>query len=471
MSKYPSSKTEARASALLSKTFPIRTAQSRLIDSLPGEVCTETVGVTDLRNPDTGAAIRVYYPASKPVTKIMAWYEGEPKTIMKPVENPPGVKVFRNGLPYFGAAYVWVFVHVFNVPNYLFRFVIYPILYPFLYFSPLNHFHLPCAIRDAPPLPPKKNAKYPLVAWSHGLTGTGDEHGLLAIAMAKRGYVFALPHHSDGSSAYTDLENNTHIPYKKPIFSNYDKSFRQNQVAKRISELNGAVDQVLKHPDLSEFVNSSNLFCGGFSFGGATAGAAASAPGKAKSRFKAAVLIDGWYHIYFPKFNIDVNLPLELHSAGTSPKIPTLFIGSEEFSKQEKLQAATVRVQKLCKPEAEVHVLSGTKHGNFMEAMYWIPSYITARIGMVGDTKEDCFTTYFEYASLVFRFLEKNRKFIDRFESLKVRLCGCVSFIIESTLPSAGYLLRRLGRCPLRENRPLPPNPHLCSSRLPPLLP
>ncbi|GMH62463.1 hypothetical protein TL16_g03478 [Triparma laevis f. inornata] len=295
---------------------------------------TDVVGVTDLRNPESGSCIRVYYPATKPVTRE--------------VTNPPTVKLFRNRLPYFASGYVWVFVHVFNVPNLFFRYVIYPLLYPLLYLNPLNHVNLPYAISDAPVLAPKKNTKYPLIAWSHGLTGTGDEHGLLAISMAKRGYVVALPHHSDGSSAYTDLEDGTDVPYEKPIFSNYDPKFRQNQVVKRVSELNAAVDQVLrKNSPLNKFVDTSNLFCGGFSFGGATAGAAASG----KSRFKAAILIDGWYHIHFPKYDIDVNLPLELHSAATAPRIPTLFIGSEEFSKQEMLQKATTRVQKLCKPK------------------------------------------------------------------------------------------------------------------------
>ena len=47
--------------------------------------------------------------------------------------------------------------------------------------------------------------RLPIILWSHGLTGNGDEHGLLAAALAADGNIVALLHHRDGSSAKVNL--------------------------------------------------------------------------------------------------------------------------------------------------------------------------------------------------------------------------------------------------------------------------
>lgn len=43
-----------------------------------------------------------------------------------------------------------------------------------------------------------------------------------------------------------------------------------------------------------------------------------------------------------------------------------------------------------------------------MEAMYWLPSYVIGRIGMVGK-EVDPFKTYYTYASKVLEFCERQR--------------------------------------------------------------
>ena len=96
---------------------------------------------------------------------------------------------------------------------------------------------IPRCTADAPPLQ-QTASPLPLVVWSHGLTGTGCEHGLLAATLALSGFVVALPHHSDGSSSLTDLgENKTKLRYIHPDYNNYDKEFRQKQAEYRASEV------------------------------------------------------------------------------------------------------------------------------------------------------------------------------------------------------------------------------------------
>lgn len=71
---------------------------------------------------------------------------------------------------------------------------------------PLNWAKLPNVYEKA--APPEK--AMPVLIWSHGLTGTGEEHGLFAAALAaQQGIVVALVHHSDGSPTHTHTHTTT----------------------------------------------------------------------------------------------------------------------------------------------------------------------------------------------------------------------------------------------------------------------
>jgi len=274
------------------------------------------------------------------------------------------------------------------------------LLSPFLYLNPLNFSTLP---RTHPnlPLPP---TKHPLIVWSHGLTGTGDEHGLLATTLALKGYVVALVHHSDGSSARCDVVKDgvaARVDYQHVDFSKYDANLRQNQADWRAREVNAARDIVLR--EFPENVTASNVSVGGFSFGAATAGVVAATRGK---EYRCAVLVDGWYHIYFEKYGIDINLPLQLHEKGS--QVPTLFIGSEEFQKLERLCAATLAVQKKC-PKAVVKVYEGTRHGNFIDAIFWLPMKLGQVMGLSGKDV-DSHLIYKRFFTDVGEFLDDNTR-------------------------------------------------------------
>ena len=154
-------------------------------------------------------------------------------------------------------------------------------------------------------------------------------------------------------------------------------------------------------------ISPSLVFAGGFSFGGATAGAAISR--KTNTGYRAAILIDGWYYIGFKKYGIDVDLPLELHERSSAPDVPCLFIGSEEFSNRKDLAAKTKKVQSLCRLKPEVHVLEGTRHGNFMDAGWWLP--LARSLSLTGTA--DYHDTYIDIVRMMHAFLDKNRKSLE----------------------------------------------------------
>ncbi|KAJ1486020.1 Alpha/Beta hydrolase protein, partial [Baffinella frigidus] len=251
------------------------------------------VGVRELRN-SNGAAIRIFYPAA------------EDASVPGPSSKP--APMFRNSLAVFVEGYMHTFLKP-AVPPFVLSALTFLVSCLAL-MSPLQRTKLPRCFEG---LDAKKGEKLPLVLWSHGLTGTGCEHGSLALALALKGNVVALLHHSDGSSSMTDLlltgGNNapatmTRFLYEHPEYAPYDTGFRQKQVEHRAREVEEAREIILSLSNtrgsfLAGLVDPSKVVVGGFSFGAATAGlvAATASPGL----YKAVVLIDGWWHIELPK--------------------------------------------------------------------------------------------------------------------------------------------------------------------------
>jgi hypothetical protein len=109
----------------------------------------------------------------------------------------------------------------------------------------------------------------PVLIFSHGLTGTSDEHGIMATLLAQQGNVVALVHHCDGSSALADIcmpsdgnaagggvgmgmvhkkKGVSYLYYDHPAQSKemYDVKFRQTQVEKRADEVEGTRRMLLE---------------------------------------------------------------------------------------------------------------------------------------------------------------------------------------------------------------------------------
>eukprot|EP00621_Florenciella_sp_RCC1693_P000243 CAMPEP_0182554990 /NCGR_PEP_ID=MMETSP1323-20130603/50262_1 /TAXON_ID=236787 /ORGANISM="Florenciella parvula, Strain RCC1693" /LENGTH=414 /DNA_ID=CAMNT_0024766717 /DNA_START=210 /DNA_END=1454 /DNA_ORIENTATION=- len=383
-----------------------------LYDKVAPGTANRRVGVRTFRN-SHGAAIRVYYPA---VESQGADGGAEVR-----------VSVFRNSLStvvngYFFTFFGWL------LPSIVVT-MVQRLLGLVVWLHPLDYSYLP---RCAADLPVEKGVKgkYPLVVWSHGLTGTGCEHGVLATALALRGNVVAILHHSCGSSSGCDLVDadgtQTFLTYDHPSMKEgeYPLEFRQKQAEHRAREMDEARELLLAGgivgggggggggaegagglKDLSNVLDPNKVVAGGFSFGAATAGLAASTDeaGKPCAKYCAAVLIDGWWHIALKKAKVNVDLPRQAHERGIA--IPSLFIGSDEFQGYADLKDGTDRLQAKV-PDKSVHVMSGTRHGNFMDAIWWLPKWVTCNLGFSGKTV-DPHQTYAEFVGMVADFVDE----------------------------------------------------------------
>jgi len=235
----------------------------------------------------------------------------------------------------------------------------------FVWLIPISWASLPNVHVDATP----SSNQCPLLLWSHGLTGTAEEHRLFASAMAARGFVVALVHHTDGSSSRVQTTGGNTLLYAHPDFKDYDRSIREKQVRVREAEVWQA-RQLLVAGELKGIrINPAAVFIGGFSYGAATAmQCLVTQPGK----YAGAVLWDGWFFINMPKIQVQMKFPREAHAAACI-QAPTLFIGSSQFDSFEGLREATQELQGKCQPEAEVVVVERTNHGDFADSSWWLP--------------------------------------------------------------------------------------------------
>ena len=168
----------------------------------------------------------------------------------------------------------------------------------------------------------------------------------------------------------------------------------------RASEVEQARSLVLASQDLGKIIDPKRVVAGGFSFGAATAGLVAATT----KNYCAAVLIDGWWHIELTKkAKVNQDLPTQVHSRGIA--VPTLFVGSTEFSELNALNRATKNVQAKC-PTKEIHVLPGTRHGNYMDAVFWFPAFVTQRFGFAGPAHVH--TTYAHFVRTIADFVDRH---------------------------------------------------------------
>ena len=304
----------------------------------------ENVGVIDLYSDDT--PIRIFYPAASNA--------GAP------------VNAFVISFQYFVEGYVRFLLFAGNaIPlkyrdNFVLNWVLNAISYVITWLPMFifGHANLPFVAKGSPPL--NGSSKFPVLFFSHGLTGSGEEHAILFSIFAQLGYVVCYCHHCDGSAAKARPKNKLNLYYQHIDFKNYDKNFRPNQIQHRESELFGMRQFVLNDPSfpsaIRSIIDDSKVYVGGFSYGAATA---ALSLVKRPKAYNAAILLDGWFHIDIGK---GFDFPPTVHAPESMPILhscPSLFIGSEHFAQISKLNDATKKLQT---STSQVHVIKGTRH-------------------------------------------------------------------------------------------------------------
>ncbi|CAJ1963685.1 unnamed protein product [Cylindrotheca closterium] len=280
-----------------------------------------------------------------------------------------------------------------------------------------NGLHFPRGLLsvDAPPaivIETKKKDKKPLIVFSHGLTGTGEENLLLMSAWAKMGFVVVSVHHTDGSSCRVRIQNAASVAaaaaadgfYKHgPPFANYDATFRPKQILHRTRDIQQALEFVATSPDLAKIrsiCNIQEIISAGFSYGAATAVLVAHT---IPQRIKGLILLDGWFYIDVSQAaGIEFEFPpqafLPEDGSDLSTIVPSVFINSEAFESYTKIYQATRRLARQFSGSGSVprqnetplsfdnmHVLKGTQHNNFCDVIFWFPTRLLRYLGVIGQ--------------------------------------------------------------------------------------
>lgn len=324
-----------------------------------------------------------------------------------PTRSAPHATVFKPNIIRFLSAYLHVFFGAvypsLRAGRIIHWLVSTFLLWPLGLFFAARKWWLPKCLEDAPIRPSNDEDGYPVIFFSHGLTGTGAEHAAWFHAWASRGWVVVSIWHCDRSAALSPI-GGSNLWYEHPNFNDpkgYNVNFRLDQVERRADEfaalrevvLSASKQRVSRLARLAGSIDASRVILGGFSYGAATTALVASRAGAKDTACRGLLLLDGWFNIDFafikrtcekrgtppPKCEDQMAFPPKAHAKGSVLAPPCIFVGSEEFNtlkKTEGFRALSRRTEELqghCKGGCEVHVLNGTVHWNFQDLCMWIP--------------------------------------------------------------------------------------------------
>lgn len=222
---------------------------------------TGAVGIRYLPPTSTRPPLRIFYPAEAPTEAAINSSNNEDQ--IKQAEGQQSVTWFQDTgvLPYLmGYAHTMVASH----NSLMFQWAIQPFLFLLADVLPMGWLRIPGLYQDAKPLKElakdksadvsdnttdteARTKRYPLIIFSHGLTGTGQENAALCAAWAKRGFVVAAVHHTDGSSCRVQQADGSVLFYDHVTsYDKYDINFRPRQIQQRSNELMQTFNSILK---------------------------------------------------------------------------------------------------------------------------------------------------------------------------------------------------------------------------------
>ncbi|EYC34485.1 hypothetical protein Y032_0001g438 [Ancylostoma ceylanicum] len=239
-----------------------------------------------------------------------------------------------------------------------------------------------------------KDASFPVVIFSHGLSGCRHFYSTFCASLASHGFIVGAVEHSDYSACWTYKlypdpisGRNKERQFQIRLVDKDDKrmfKIRNQQLNKRVSECVKALhvleeinlgqlqfDNVAvgKDMDWSQFkgrLDLSRAFVAGHSFGGATAVAATAF----STDFQAAVVMDGWLY------------PLESGHYERASQ-PTLFLNAGKWQYAENLE----RMAKLRNvAEKPMFTLRDAEHQTFTDFPFLVNSFIGRRMKLHGET-------------------------------------------------------------------------------------
>lgn len=127
------------------------------------------VGVIDIHTTQSNTPMRIFYPSALKAEGNVGW--------------------FMNSFTYFISGYMH-FLRPKWRDSTLFHLLIAILSWITACCFPMAQTFLPKCAPNQPPKIPSDVSGYPLIIFSHGLTGTGEEQGLMFAYWAQRGFVF-----------------------------------------------------------------------------------------------------------------------------------------------------------------------------------------------------------------------------------------------------------------------------------------
>jgi hypothetical protein len=190
---------------MLDSIFGFSSRTSNVLDT------SKYVGVTDSQTDDNSLPFRVFYPACE---------KADPS-------EKKSVSWFVRSLAYFIDGYLH-FIFPKLRQNAVYRWLVTLLASVLSLFMPMANIDLPMCKYNA--VLSSDGKKHPLIVFSHGLTGSGEEQAMTFAYWVQQGFIVAAVHHCDGSSCKVPRDHlDTHLLYQHPDMKNYDADFRVRQ--------------------------------------------------------------------------------------------------------------------------------------------------------------------------------------------------------------------------------------------------
>ena len=134
----------------------------------------------------------------------------------------------------------------------------------------------------------KRERKFPLLIFSHGLYGMRTTYSGIATEFASQGWIVLMMEHQDGS-ALVSIDDGKIFPHRPLSNEDSKLEFRNHQLNIRVKEV-GLLLSWLKSSSLYDCIDWDKLVIGGHSFGAATSISSC----QTIENFKACLILDPW---------------------------------------------------------------------------------------------------------------------------------------------------------------------------------
>jgi hypothetical protein len=265
------------------------------------------------------------------------------------------------------------------------------------FLSESNH---PCLINAEPVIPEDDDQKFPIVVFSHGLSGSMEFYTQLCQLIASHGFLVVAMEHEDGSAAYAETPSGEPIPFKKrDNDANYTRetvvSFRREFLEQRVKETRDVLDALF---DASKAENLAPLLQKVLWAGNTTKGAAlvGHSFGAASMFLTAQKYVEEMKSTNFsshPGFPNSLSLldpwAFALEDAvlaqGIPDTIPILSVLSEAYMNNPQ----TIQVVELLSNCGDVVSLYApdSVHVSFTDSVSWVPAAIARRFNLRGKNE------------------------------------------------------------------------------------